>query len=79
MVRNLLYLLLKEYRDEINKTRGDGDIFSLNVDSTHWRTSLSFAVELTSNSCFPPGIPWISNVEKEYLAESIEEMINPCP
>jgi hypothetical protein len=48
------------------------------MDGTYWGTRLGFAVELTSNSCFPPGIPWVSNVEEECLAESIE-VINPCP
>ena len=45
------------------------------MDSTYWGPGLIFMVELTNNSCLPPGIPWVLYVEKECLAVLIEEMI----
>ena len=38
-------------------------------------TGLIFMVELTNNSCLPPGIPWVLYVEKKCLVVLIEEMI----
>ena len=49
----------------------------IHTDGTYWGPSLVFMVELTNNSCLPPGIPWVLYVEKEGLAMLIEEMIGP--
>ena len=51
--------------------------FSLNMDSTYCRTGLIFIVELTDNSCFPPGILWILYVEEECLLVLIGKKIGP--
>jgi hypothetical protein len=34
------------------------------MDGTHWGPGLIFTVELTNNSCLPPGIPWLIYVER---------------
>lgn len=51
------------------------DIFSLDVNSTFWGPKFVFTLELTNNTCFPPGILWVLNIEEEGLASLIEEVI----
>ena len=47
------------------------------MDGTYWEMGLVFTIELTNNSCHPPGIPRVLYVEEKCLAVLIEEMIDP--
>jgi hypothetical protein len=42
---------------------GNWDIFSLDINHAYWEPGVVF----TTNACFPPGIPWVLNIEEECL------------